>query len=344
VLAVLLFTMVGLGLLSVVALDALRRRKYGLARFVPAAVPVPLHSEVAGMVLVNRRIVPSAAGRVALDCVRTTLVRSGNKRTQRDEVVAHTEREIRPADWTSASDESRLFVQLPMTGGVATTMGKLETDHPTYEWRLRVSVPTTGADFVAEFVLPVFEVARPPSAASSDSEIHPTNRAEVFRAAGIREEPQPGAARQTALHFPKGQGRAVATAPLVMTIVFGATALVLWMTPVPGIITGFVAVFAILPALALQALLTGGGERLWIESGVIVSQRDRRAERRVAISEVPAIEPRKSVGVGSVTFHRIAAICPAPDGKMPRRVELASMVRGEQAAREVVAWVRERMR
>ena len=224
VLAGLLFTAVGLGLLSVALVDALRRRKYGLARFVPAGVPIPLHTEVAGMVLVDRVIVPAGPGRISLDCVRTTLVRNGNKRTQRDEVIAHMEREIVPADWTTTIGESRLFVQVPISGGVATTMGPLDPDHPTHEWRLGVSVPTVGADFVAEFVLPIFEGAGIASATADATASRRAHRPDVFRAAGIQEEAQAGAIRGTALAFPKGQGRAVAAAPLVMTLGFSALA------------------------------------------------------------------------------------------------------------------------
>ena len=160
VLAVLLFPAIGIGFLSIAATDWLRRRKYGLARFVPQSLPIPFGGELVGMVMVNRSIASTGTGRVALDCHRTTVTRHGNKRRTRDEVVAHTEREISPADWISAVGESRLFVHLPIRGGEATSMTPLEVGYPTFEWRLRVQVPTAGPDFVAEFVLPVFESVR----------------------------------------------------------------------------------------------------------------------------------------------------------------------------------------
>jgi hypothetical protein len=159
ILVALVFPVIGIVLLSVAVTDALRRRKYGLARFVPAAVPVAYGGELAGMVLVNRTVVPIRPGEMSLKCHRTTVTRHGNKRRQRDEVVSHQEREIVPADWVATTGESRVFVNLPVRGGVPTTMTPLEIDHPTYEWRLRVQVPTAGADFVAEFVVPVFDVA-----------------------------------------------------------------------------------------------------------------------------------------------------------------------------------------
>ena len=159
ILLVLLFPAIGIAFLSVAATDLIRRRKYGLARFVPESVPVPFGGELVGMVLVDRSIQSTSPGKISLDCYRTTLTQRGNKRTQADEVIAHNESEISPADWTTTVGESRLFVNLPIRGGVVTSMTPLEVNHPTYEWRLRVSVPTAGADFVAEFVLPVFDRA-----------------------------------------------------------------------------------------------------------------------------------------------------------------------------------------
>ena len=159
ILVALVFPAIGIVLLSIAVTDVLRRRKYGLARFIPAAVPVAHGGELAGMVLVNRAVVPIRPGEMSLTCHRTTLTRHGNKRRQRDEIVSHQEREIVPADWVANMGESRVFVNLPVRGGVPTTMTPLEIDHPTHEWRLRVQVPTAGADFVAEFVLPVFDLA-----------------------------------------------------------------------------------------------------------------------------------------------------------------------------------------
>ena len=163
-LLVLLFTAVGIAFLSVAAVDALRRRKYGLARFVPERVPFAFGGELAGMVLVNRRVDPMGPGRVSLECHETKRTRHGNKRRQQEKVIANTEREIASADWMAAVSDSRLFVQLPIRGGVATSMTPLAVNHPTYEWRLHVQVPTAGPDFVAEFVVPVFDVAGPAEA------------------------------------------------------------------------------------------------------------------------------------------------------------------------------------
>lgn len=349
---VLLFPLVSGGILAVAARDAWRRRKYGTARFVPIALPVPLGGEAAGMVLVNRPVVPSGAGRVSLDCWSTRITKSGGKRTQREEVVAHTEREVAVTDWSTTTGESRLLVQLPLRAGRASTMAPAGVDHPAFEWRLRVEMPTAGADFVAEFVLPVFEVAGVPrqgNGIQSSETVGVTasrsvpERAEILRAAGITAMARPGAVRGEALVFPVGLGRGLVVVPLVMAVVFGALATVLWFSPVPGVIAVFLGLFAVLPALVVPSLWSGGGERIWLEGGDVWIQRGNRPPRRVALDEVQKFEASKSVGAGAQQFYRIVArIRPAREGRFPSRKAIASTVRGDEAATEVVAWLEER--
>jgi hypothetical protein len=49
------------------------------------------------------------------------------------------------------------------------------------------------------------------------------------------------------------------------------------------------------------------------------------------------------VGAGAQQFYRIVApIRPAREGRFPSRKAIASMVRGDEAATEVVAWLEER--
>lgn len=346
VLAGWVFPIAGVSLLSVAAIDVWRRRKYGLARFVPAAVPIPLGSDVAGMVVIDHRVVALAPGRVSLDCFQTSVTRTGSKRSQREEVVAHAERDVLQGEWTVAGEETRLFVQLPIPNGAATTLRPLADGQPTYEWRLRVATPTAGADFRAEFVLPVFEVAGAQRVTEQPtSETRRAKRAEIFHAAEIREEAQPGATRGTALVFPRGQGRAVAMGPMIMTAFFGVVAVILWFTPVPKVFAAFLALFAIIPALALKALLTGGGEHVAVEGDVISVMRGQRQVRRIALAEIHAVEFRLSVGVGTRRFHRVVAVGQPADEKrrFPRRIEIAAMVRGDEAAAEVVAWLEERL-
>lgn len=346
ILLALLFPLVGGGMLVVAARDAWRRRKYGVARFVPAAFPIPLGGELAGMIVVDRRVTPAGAGRISLDCWCTTRSHGRRSRTS-EQVVAHTEREVAASDWTTSNAESRLFVQLPVRGGAATTMGDLSLEHPIYEWRLRIDAPTPGADFVAEFVLPVFPVAvvaaRTAAAMSADPMTPRSDRADIWRAAGIREEPQAGAVLRTALVFPAGQGRRLITMPLIMALIFGGLTVVLWWSPVPGFIAALFGLFALLPALALKALLQGGGERVWIEGNQVCVQRGRGEPRRLAVAEILRFEMGRNVGVGTQQFYRIVARTrPRREGLIPSRADIARMVLGDEAAGQVVAWLEER--
>src|ERR1043166_5760874 len=158
ILLVLVLPLVGLWILALAGHRAWRRRKYGTARFVGASLPIPFGRELAGMIVVDRPVIPTAAGRVTLDCWRSPSPRSG-KSDDGEDVASHTEREIAKTEWTTEAHESRLFVQLPVRGGAPTSATRGAGGDYDYEWRLIVRTPTAGADFVAEFVLPVFEIA-----------------------------------------------------------------------------------------------------------------------------------------------------------------------------------------
>lgn len=125
---------------------------------------------------------------------------------------------------------------------------------------------------------------------------------------------------------------------------FGAIAGVLWRSSAPGFIAVFMGVFALLPVLTLSALWNGGGERIWIERDNVCVQRGYGSPRRVARSGIQSIEANKNAGVGAQQFYRIVArLRPRREGRLPPRVPLASLVRGEEAASEVMAWIEERL-
>lgn len=337
----LVFPVVGVGILLAAGVDAWRHQKYGTARFVPAAVPIPFGTEAAGMVVVDRIVRATGAGRAALDCWCTTRSRRGGKTERQETVLSHVERAIAAADWTAAGGDSRLFVQLPLRGGAPTSMHPAQADLPEYEWRLRVEMPTAGADFVAEFVLPIFEVA---GAATAPALPPAVARAEIWRAAGLVETPQAAARDGMALVLPRGEGRKLIVMPLLLVVIFGGLAGVLWWSPAPGFIAVFLGLFALLPALTLPSLWSGGGERLWCEDTAVCTQRGAGAIRRVAMAEIQAIEQTRNVGVGAQQFYRIVARCrPENARRFPRRVELAAMVRGDEAAQEVITWLEEKL-
>ncbi len=350
--AALVFPIVGLSIFGALALESWRRRKYGTARFVVEWMPVPLGGELVGMIVVDRPIIASGAGRVSLACWHST-IEGGPKRTRHETVVGQVERELSAGDWTTTARESRIFVRLPVRGGSASTMETVTGEAPGYEWRLHIAVPTAGADFVAEFVLPVFAVAGVDGnisggltqrADAAGEHRRQADRVDIWRAAGIREEAQAGANGGNGLVMPAGVGRRLIGFPLAMALAFGVLAGVLWWSPVPGVFAVFLALFAVVPALALPSLWSGGGERVWIESDGIRVQRGMSAPQRIATDDIQSIAAAKNVGVGTQQFFRIVARCaPRQTGHFPRRVTVAAMVRGEEAAAEVVAWIEERL-
>lgn len=344
VLLVLLFPLVGGWIFALALLDAWRRRKYGVARFVPAGLPVPLGGEAAGMVVVSRPVVPIGPGRVTLDCWRTTVTSSGGKRRHREDAVATTERELGPDAWTTTAGESQVFVRVPLRPGEPTSMHTLTAGRPTYEWRLRVAMPTAGADFAAEFVLPVFLVAatRAGEVRDAPADVVPTplDRAEKWRAAGVREEPLAAAKNGRRLVLPANVGRPAMFLPLTMGMVLVGVAIALGWSGI-WFAAGFVSLFALVPVLSLGPLWSGGGEKVWVEPDALAIERNGHV-RRVPLAEIAMLESRNSVAVGHQKFHRVQArSLPGAGRRRGARIEIVSLVRGEEAAAEIMAWLGE---
>lgn len=220
-------------------------------------------------------------------------------------------------------------------------MAPLDLGRPTFEWRLRVHVPTVGADFVAEFVLPVFALAGVAPAGGPERPM--AARTDVWRAAGVREEPLAGAVGDTALVLPAKVGRVHATGPLAMAVVLGGVAGALWFSPMPIIFPLFLSGFALLPLLAVWSLLQAGGERLWVEREAVCSERNGQV-RRLALAELGPIEQRASVSVGSKAFFRVESrprVAGPP--RLPKKFVFAALVPGRETAEHVVAWLQERV-
>jgi hypothetical protein len=91
-------------------------------------------------------------------------------------------------------------------------------------------------------------------------------------------------------------------APLTMAVIFSGITVVLWLSPVPWLIGAFFGLFAVLPLLVFKLLWTGGGERVWVESGEICVQRVNRPAMRIPGSAVESIEAKHTVGMGTTQF------------------------------------------
>lgn len=338
----LVFPLFGSWVLARAGLAAWRRRKFGPARFIAAELPIALQGEAVGMVLVPRAVMPTGPGRVSLTCWSTAITRSGGRTRQSETALAHAEREV-PADaWEKVPGESRLMVRVPARSGLASTCDPATAEAPAVEWRLKVEMPTAGADFVAEFVLPVFPVAAAGGVAgraSPPAEV----RAAAWRVAGLAETDQPGALRGQALGVAAGLGRRHVAGSLLAAGAIGGIAGLLAQAGIPVVFPLFFGVFAVLPLLAALALWRGGGERVWVESGTLCVER-RGSLARIPIADVLRVETRRDVAVGEHQYLRVVAVLRPPAGRrFPRRVPLLTMLRGDEAATEAIAWLEERL-
>ena len=144
-----------------------------LARFTPLANPAALGGDLAGMVVVPRRIVATRPTRVSLACERVTLYRDSDRhtRTHRQRISEVTERTYGPNYWQARDGTTQLVIEMPIRGGLSSTSHGLTRDAPKVEWQLEVEVPTAAGEEKFSFIVPVSGVAVPRPAPESFADL-----------------------------------------------------------------------------------------------------------------------------------------------------------------------------
>ena len=336
----LIFPLVGTLFLVQAGLARWRRGKYGVARFLPAILPVPLGGVLAGVITVPRRVEATGPGRVVLECWLSTETRSSRssagKRRRTELIEATTERVVGVEEWAAGFGGSRLPIELPVRGGAATTFLPASLEAAGREWRLRIEVPTAGADFVAEFVVPVFGVA-----VAMRNTPPPEGRAlaSAWQAAEVRVEAQPGVVGGEALVLPKGAGGAAGWVPTVYAVVFIIGTGFVWVYG-PWLLALVLSLVTWLVASCAWDFWNGGGERVWVEADGVHVLRGG-VQRVISRYDVAAVEVSRSTSVGNRQCYTVVGR--RETGRSPRFTPVLGLVRSEEAAAAAVAWLEERL-
>lgn len=160
---ILLFPLVGLGLLWGAIYQTIRCRKYGRTRFVPSSLPGVIGGYLGGVIEVPARVTPEGDAQLTLRCIRRETRGSGKNRRTTDNVLWEREESIARDKWLAGADGTRIPVLFYIPEGCAGT----DDADPNNEivWRLSASAATPGVDFATQFNVPVFatgETAIPP--------------------------------------------------------------------------------------------------------------------------------------------------------------------------------------
>lgn len=170
---ILLFPLMGFGLLIAFARACLAHRRFGDCYFELAQVPAPLGGTLEGQILVGTRLRLEHGLHLKLSCVRRFTSGSGKERRTQENVLWQDEKVLRP--------EANLPELEPGRSGIPVYF-KIPADQPEatpdsgdgIHWRLEAQTKMSGPGFSAQFEVPVFLLAGAVSAETAAEEPDPT--------------------------------------------------------------------------------------------------------------------------------------------------------------------------
>lgn len=219
-----LFPAIGLGFITWLAKQWLRRRKYGASTLRLATVPGVIGGKFSGVVLAPVAVRAANAVRVSLTCTR--VVSSGED--TKTELLWQDERDI--AKFLDAGEPGRVGVPVMFT---IPSHAQPTDDDKRVTWTLKAKAQLPGIDYAASFEVPVFRTSE--SQENIDVELTALSEYEADRPLeallaeeGIIVEPQ--AALGSVRYFaPAGRHVGIAIPLSIMTLIFGAASVgLLW--------------------------------------------------------------------------------------------------------------------
>ncbi len=303
---ILLFPLVGLGLLWAAIYQTVRHRKYGRTRFVPSGLPGVIGGYLGGVIEVPARVVPEAEPRLSLKCIRRETRGSGKNRRTTENVLWEREELISREKWVTGAGGTRIPVLFYIPAGQPGTDDSDRNNEIV--WRLAASAATPGVDFATQFDVPVFatgETAAPPETGAPMLEEYEMQKLDgaALAACGVRHEVD--RFHFTARHLP---GTRFTTA----VIMLGFVGLFAWflMEGVPGPVWGITIFFALIMALFAADVWCDRYELRIEQTEVVVTKPRPWGTKvvRVPRTEVAAVRPEKAMSSGESQYFRLKLV------------------------------------
>jgi hypothetical protein len=334
------FPIVGIGLLAWAAWSTLQWRRFGTAEFEMASVPGVVGGELRGTVHLGTRLQPASGFDVKLVCINR--VTSGGSNSSTSEYTRWQEERQIP---TGVSGYGPLGTTVPVA---FTIPYDCDPSSPTSSsdqilWRLEVGADVPGVNLKTRFEVPVFKTSQ------SDPEVSDlatagtigADTAGVLLAEGSRIRvavPVPG---EMEFQFPPARNPGVAagitafaavwTGSVGATVQFGAPIL-------------FTVAFGLFDLLLLAGVISlwfgsarvrvGHGE-IAIRSGILGVGRTRR----IPVGEVEEIKPRIGLQTNATPFYDIKIVC-----RNGRTRTAARWIRSKQEAGRLAAAMMQALR
>ncbi|MCB9664838.1 MAG: hypothetical protein H6732_12055 [Alphaproteobacteria bacterium] len=258
ILVVLIFPLLGLGMLAAFVRSVLDRLRFGEVVVQLEAEPAPLGGELVGEALVPRGLPPDAVPRITLTCQESVTRRSGDDTTTDTRVLWSR---TGPADVARTAGGTRLgfAFALPAEGAPTDAEGGRRVT-----WVLEMSASLPGVDLVrrldAEVVRPPVPATRrvPPGGYTHDRAIDTPLDPRVLQVV-VRDGVE-------TLHAPARRRRGAAVALVLFGALFTAIGLAIGLVAEPGTFVGwlFLAIFGGVGLLVVGAGLYSLGHAVWL--------------------------------------------------------------------------------
>ncbi len=303
---ILLFPLIGLGLLWGAIYQTVRWRKFGRVRFVPSTMPGSIGGYLGGVIEVPARVALEKDARLALRCVRRVTTGSGKNRHTSETVIWEREERI-PADkWLSGPGQTTI----PVMFYIPAECEPWDDDDANNQvvWRLAAEAAVPGVDFAVTFDVPVFrtgETAPPPEPGAPLLEAYQTTTLENvdLRTAGIE---------RSVDRWRFGSPHLWGTRLVTSLIALGLLVLlgVFWGNNVNWVVWVVAGMFAgVMLLVALDLWFDGFELRLAGEGLIVRKSRPWGAkEWRVPRAEVAAVRAEKSMSSGDRQYHRLVLV------------------------------------
>jgi hypothetical protein len=337
---ILIFPIVGLGLLVWAVRATLRYRRYGVSRLELATVPAPIGRSLRGTVHASGRLDPREGLRVSLTCVRRVTTGAGRSRSTSERVLWQEERHV-PGRQTRTAEG--MVTAVPIDFALPADGEPTDGSNPRDQviWRLALSAEVPGVDYHSTFEVPVFRTAESAAAATADEppvEAVPLAPYERPAASPIRVTRNQ---RGTEIEFPAGRNPGASAGLTAFLLIWLGATWATWHFGAPAL---FQLIFGAVGLLILWATLASwlGVSRVTADRGSVSVARGLLVpmrEQRLDAAEIAEVTTKIGMQAGTTPYYDLTVV--RNDG---RRIPLGRSIRDKREADWLAATVREALR
>lgn len=213
---VLLFPLVGVGLLAAAVYTTLKWRKFGASVFEMTSQPGVVGGALEGKIRLSQLVRPESGFKVRLQCIRRYVTGAGKNRSVHESILWEEERHTGGA---GATDCIPVLFAIP--GDKAETNGDNPDDQIV--WRLSAAASLPGVDYGTRFEVPVFKLAQTPAQVAASQRAQASARADFAEYRPPLDSPirvQPALGGGTEFYFPAARNVGAALGLTVFALIW----------------------------------------------------------------------------------------------------------------------------